>query len=328
MSDGRDAPVVGLPEKLSLPFFAYGIFRPDEIAWPRIISFVESTDELNIAGWELCDRNGLPLATPKRDKRLFGHRVRFTDPRSAYELIGNVEPSGEYKWKSVIDSTGENCNLLVANDPTNSTEQIPNWSSSRDPLFQFGMALVSGVIINVAPRLAENGPFGYSASDWRPYFECQGAFLTLWSVFERYAAFRYGAEFQPLNEGGGQPVPKCRPPATAKIWETARSEKFRIAITNADIDENFEVFSVRENKKKRVIRDSFLDPEKAVKAWYQVRSNLTHRGKAAFKENRLLLTATIDLYNTLFFFLGDEVPGLIQQWGINVQYISRHEIIR
>ena len=141
MSDERG--VVGLPPQLSIPFFAYGIFRPDEIAWPRIISFVESSDELNIDGWELRERNGLPLAAQARDVRLLGHRVRFTDPRSAYELIGNVEPSGEYKWVSVIDSTGENCNLLAAKEPKTSTEPISQWSSSRDPLFQFGMAFVS-----------------------------------------------------------------------------------------------------------------------------------------------------------------------------------------
>ena len=322
MSDGGG--VVGLPTQLSLPFFAYGIFRPDEIAWPRIISFVESSDELNIDGWELRERNGLPLAAQARDVRLLGHRVRFTDPRSAYELIGNVEPSGEYKWVSVIDSTGENCNLLAAKEPKTSTEPISQWSSSRDPLFQFGMAFVSGVISDTALRLAEIGPFGDSASDWKPYFELQGAFLTLWSVFERYAAFRYGAEFQPSDEVGGQK----RAPATAKIYETARSEEFRLAICNAQIDEDFKVFSVRENKPKRVTRDGLLDPEKAVKAWYQVRSNLTHRGKAAYKENRLLLTATIDLYNTLFFFLCDEVPGLNKQWGNHVQYISRQEIIQ
>ena len=321
MSDERG--VVGLPEELSLPFFAYGIFRPDEIAWSRIVSFVESTDELNIDGWQLRERNGLPLAALQKDARMSGNRVRFVDPRSAYELIGNVEPSGEYKWVSVTDSTGEKCNLLAAKEPKTSTEPIDQWSSACDPLFQFGIAFVSGVISDVAPRLAEIGPFGDSESDWKPYFELQGAFLTLWSIFERYAAFRYGAEFQPSDEVGCQK----RAPSTAKIYETARSGKFGTAIAKAHIDEAFKVFSVRENKPKRVTRDGLIDPEKAVRAWYQVRSNLAHRGKAAYKENRLLLTATIDLYNTLYFFLSDEVHGLNQKWRNHVHYISRQEIV-
>lgn len=113
----------------------------------------------------------------------------------------------------------------------------------------------------------------------------------------------------------------------AKTISSAGNAMPRMNEATNDILKGF-FFGVRENRKKRVVRDGFLDPEKAVKAWYQVRSNLTHRGKAAFKENRLLLTATIDLYNTLFFFLGDEVPGLIQQWGNHVQYMSRHGILR
>lgn len=245
MSDSGVASVVGPPRETDLQFFAYGIFRPDEIAWPRIISFVESSDESSIDGWELCERNGLPLATRNRDKQLSGHRVRFTDPLSAYEVIGNVEPSGEYKWESVIDSDGEKCNLLAAKKSEISTEPSQHWSSSRDPLFQFGMAFVSGVIRAVAPRLAQIGPFGESESDWKPYFECQGAFLTLWSIFERYAAFRYGAEFQ-------------APKTTAKIYKTAESEKFKKAITKADVDQTLKVFSVRENRPKKIERDGRL----------------------------------------------------------------------
>ena len=86
------------------------------------------------------------------------------------------------------------------------------------------------------------------------------------------------------------------------------------------------MFSVLENKNKAVTLDGLFNPVKAAKAWYQVRSNLTHRGKSAFKENKILLTATIDLYNTLYFFLSDEIPGLNKQWGNSVQYISRQEI--
>jgi len=323
MSDAVDAPVVGLPPDPSLPLFAYGIFRPDEIAWPRIISFVESHASTDVDGWELRQRNGLPLATPQSNAKLFGHRVRFKDPRSAYVLVGNVEPSGEYKWVSISDSTGENCNLLAAKSPEKSTEPIGQWTSARDPLFQYGMEFVGGVIVEVAPRLSQIGHFGDSSDDWKNYFQLQGAFLMLWSLFERYAAFRYGAEFVPNfkdRDGKNDTV--------QKLWETAKSVKFKNAIEIAHIDEAFSVISVRENKNKRVIKDGSLNPENAVKAWYQVRSNLTHRGKSAIKENKLLLTATIDLYNTLYHFFSNAVPGLDKQWGNSVQCISRQEIIR
>jgi hypothetical protein len=185
------------------------------------------------------------------------------------------------------------------------------------------MVFVGNSIRNIGPKLSENGPWGNSASDWDAFFELQGAYLTLWSIFERYAAFRYGAEFQPQSNSGVS----RRAPSNAKIHETARSQNFLTAINAAKIDLDFTVFSVRENRKKSVTLDGVLDPKKAVDAWYQVRNNLAHRGKAAWKENRLLITAAVDLHNTLFYLLGNEVLGLSSRWADNVQTISRSEVI-
>ena len=317
--------VVGLPDDPNLPFFAYGIFKPEEIAWARIENFVTSFKSSELADWHLLERNGLPIASRGDNHKLEGYLVDFRDGHLAYSLIGEVEPSGEYKWVNVVTEDGCHCNLLAGVKPRlgSGEELIVQWSSSHDPLFYFGMIFVGNAIRNIGPKLSENGPWGNSASDWDAFFELQGAYLTLWSIFERYAAFRYGAEFQPQSESG---VSK-RAPSNAKIHETARSQNFLTAINAAKIDLDFAVYSVRENRKKSVLLEGVLDPKKAVDAWYQVRNNLAHRGKAAWKENRLLITAAVDLHNTLFHFLGSEVLGLSDRWAASVQPISRSEVI-
>lgn len=324
--NGEHAPaVVGLPEDQNLPFFAYGIFKPDEIAWARIENFVISFKSSELVDWHLLERNGLPIATRGINRKLEGYLVDFQDGRIPYSMIGEFEPSGEYKWVNVVTEDGCHCNLLAGVKPHlgSGEESIIQWSSSHDPLFYFGMIFVGNVIRSNGPKLSENGPWGNSASDWNSFFELQGAYLTLWSIFERYAAFRYGAEYQPQSESGASK----RAPSNAKIHETARSQNFLTAINAAKIDLDFAVYSVRENRKKSVLLEGVLDPKKAVDAWYQVRNNLAHRGKAAWKENRLLITAAVDLHNTLFYFLGYEVLGLSDRWADNVQTISRSEVI-
>lgn len=324
MNEYQAPAVVGLPKNVNLPFFAYGIFKPDEIAWARIENFVISYKTSVVVDWQLLERNGLPIAAEGINHKLDGYLIDFLDSKNPYSMIGNFEPSGEYKWVNVVTEDGFHCNLLAGVKPHlgSDEESITRWRSSDDPLFYFGMIFVGRTIRKVSPKLSENGPWGDSASDWDSFLELQGAYLTLWTIFERYAAFRYGAEFQPISESGVS----RRAPSNAKIHETALSQNFLIAMDAAEIDLCFTVYSVRENRKKSVLLDGVLNPKKAVDAWYQVRNNLVHRGKAAWKENRLLITAAVDLYNTLFHFLGNEVLGLNDRWADSVQPISKNEV--
>jgi hypothetical protein len=53
----------------------------------------------------------------------------------------------------------------------------------------------------------------------------------------------------------------------------------------------------------------------AVKYFYQVRSNLSHRGKGAWKDSVLLLKATVWLHDAMRSLLREQLPELADWWA-------------
>jgi hypothetical protein len=320
-SSQRRNQLVGLPRNLTLPFFAYGIFKSDELAWPRI---QQEVDEYFVDALENCAirlRNGLPVLVSMPNEVVEGERVCFSDSARAYEAIGGVEPSGEYKWMEVTTRSGCPCNVLVAVNPNRgmSTEPISRWTSAQDPSFVHGMAAVQAVVHELRAGLLEHKPWVDSPDDWDAFFRLQGAYLVLWSIAERLASFRFGAEFSPSGTEGS---------TTGKIYEFANVSEFQDAIKKAQIRDQT-IYSVRENRPKRTRPEdeALTDSEstkRTLRTWYQIRSNITHRGKSAWSENVVVLDATIDLYNTLYFYLQTIIKEIDVHWETRgVGQISR-----
>jgi hypothetical protein len=304
----RSEHTVGRPPDVMLPFFAYGIFRSNEIAWPRISEFVESFTNSKIDNWVIRLRNGLPILIAQSEGSVDGDCVFFSDSRSAYDTIGRSEPSGEYKWKTIVTRSQVMCNTLVAVKPGRgfTEEPILSWTSAQDPSFLHGMAAVASVVTAERESLLENKPWHDYPEDWDAFFRLQGAFLVLWSIVERFAAFRFGAEYE--SEA-----------TTAKIYALARIPEFQNAILDAKIKDQV-VFSVRENKPKRTRKGQDLDvqladPVTALKTWYQIRSNITHRGKSAKSDNAIVLTSTVDLFNVTYLYLKAVIPSIDREWS-------------
>ena len=67
---------MNLPHDPTLPFFSYGLFRPGQIGYGDIRTYVETSEE----GWathgELLERDGLPLLAEGTDEVL-GWLIRF-----------------------------------------------------------------------------------------------------------------------------------------------------------------------------------------------------------------------------------------------------------
>ena len=307
-SDISPKTTVGRPPDVALPFFAYGIFRSNEIAWPRIKDYVESFTNSKVDDWVIRLRNGLPILVAQSGGDVDGDCVRFSDPQTAYDIIGSSEPSGEYKWETIVGQSEAKFNALVAVKPGRgfSEEPIASWTSAQDPSFVHGMAAVFSVVTAERESLLVNKPWQDFPEDWDAFFRLQGAFLVLWSIVERLAAFRFGAEYDSKK-------------TTAKIYALAEIPEFQNAIVDADIKSQV-VYSVRENKPKRTRKDQdpedqTADPATALKAWYQIRSNITHRGKSAKSDNAIVLTSTIDLYNVTYLYLKTVIPRIEREWN-------------
>jgi hypothetical protein len=66
----------------------------------------------------------------------------------------------------------------------------------------------------------------------------------------------------------------------------------------------------------RAVEDSLSSstPEQALFAWYQVRSNLQHRGKASLFDANLVHKSCIGLSNFLLEYLRINVQGIEHEW--------------
>jgi hypothetical protein len=302
---------VGPPNNVNLPFFAYGIFKVGEVAWPRIEKLVRNSSSADLNDWTIGLRNGLPMLIPSHGQQIHGDEVFFEFPQDAYKRIGSTEPKSEYEWREVTTSGGQRCNVLIAKNPTigMSEELLSNWTSAHDPAFVHGMAYVSNVIANLPADVLENKPWGDDAGDWNAFFELQGAFLVLWSIVERMAAFRFGAEYPSANGEAS---------VSALINALSKESAFQHAMTSANI-RSLSVYSVRRNSKQRFESPSTENngrhAAKVLSTWYQIRSNVTHRGKSARSENMKVVTATIDLFNTTFHYLETVIDGIDVAWS-------------
>ncbi|WP_131813883.1 hypothetical protein [Mycolicibacter kumamotonensis] len=253
-----------------LPFFAYGIFSPGQIAFFQIKSYVHQVTDAHVAGM-LRIRDGVPvLDATARSEVVNGYRIEFDDAfaEPAYQAIQRMEPSTQYRW----DNDGE-MNVLVGRKPKRGSRPMaPGWSSWRDPAF-----LVASKIVE--ENLAEQ----FVWDDLRPFYRLQGAYMVLWSSIERYISLRYGLGrneqvFQRVKRLAGEAqfeasLRATDPSATAKLRKLYRS------------DDPTEVVTFEPSG----------PPEKAITYLYQVRSNVTHRGKEELLDWDLLHTATAEV---------------------------------
>lgn len=242
---------MNLPSDQQLPFFAYGIFKPGELAFLRIKDLVEECSEFTIKG-ALRIRDGLPIASPDERGEIAGVLIRFraSTERTAYLRIAELEPDKQYRWVTLIAGDGK-INALVGRSPKKgSVLSEIEWSGCNDPLFTAALEVVH-------ETLEQNRIFEWSL---RPLFRLEMAYLLLWTAIERYVSLRYHLSDKAMK----------------KVLKLVDEPEFRAALARHVIEPR-EVHSADDPTEKHVLSAS--DPESAINYYYQVRSNLVHRGK-------------------------------------------------
>lgn len=245
------------PERQGLPFFAYGVFRPGQLAFHRLKPFVEAVRVACVRG-ELRVRDGLPILDPDCDGTVTGSLLPFRSPvaADAYQAIVDLEPDRQYRWdERSVD--GAPANVLVGKSPKKgSVVAEGTWDGRRDPLFTVALEVVR-------ETLAANEQFEWNL---KPMFRLQMAYLLLWSAIERYVSLRYSL---------GDAV-------MAKIRNLASEPAFRDGLAKMQ-PKCRDVY--RADKPAERIRLDANDPLACVEYYYQVRSNLVHRGKAVLADH-------------------------------------------
>jgi hypothetical protein len=245
------------PTDTERPFFAYGLFRPGQLAFFQLRELVSSiTDPTQVKG-SLLLRDGLPIMDQRGQGGVNGSLIIFLPGRAAeaYARISAMEPDKHYRWhKTEVDGTS--ANVLIGRNPQKGSVPCEDaeWNGWHDPLFTAALEVVEETL--------ESQNFDW---DLKPLFRLQMAYLLLWSSIERYVSLRYHL--------GDQVMDKIKHLA----YEPAFSEGLRLRV-----QQKREVYRADRPEDKELLEPE--SPEKSLRYYYQVRSNITHRGKGVVRD--------------------------------------------
>lgn len=284
---------------IEYPFFAYGLFKPGQLGYHRIKEYVERTRGGILEG-TLLVRDGAPILELGSAGEVGGEILHFQNDivERAYQAILELEPGNQYQWTTanvtagggVDDVVGESVrvNILEGRNPQNGTSEIgaKMWDGEDDPLFTTALDVVEDILEE------------YSGFDWEDsvaFFQIQMAYLLLWSSIERYVSLRYGLKG---TQGETKPYKKRQEMAT----EPAFAEGAQSVIRH---ERRGDVISRSDRPHISIILDPD-NPESVLDYYWQVRSNLAHRGKSAPLEFDMLHASA---YELLRIFRGFVLPA-------------------
>jgi hypothetical protein len=170
------------PADATLPFLAYGLFRPGQLAFFRIAEFIDTYETgIDLPGYHVKLRDGVPILAPGGGHPVDGVLIHLNST-TAYERIAAMEPRHLYRWDRV-PVAGKKVNALVGKSPDKGSDPLEQeWDGWEDPLF-------TGALDVVGESLESAGDFDWK--DFKPLYRLQAAYLLLWTSIERYLTLRY-----------------------------------------------------------------------------------------------------------------------------------------
>jgi hypothetical protein len=261
-----------LPSNYTLPFFSYGLFQPGQIGFHSLRPYLQSHEP----GWyvegHLLQRDGLPILL-EGDNKVHGTLLRFKDGHEAhaYLVIAKLEPEKLYRWakkKAAKSSDHVDVNVLEGVKVNRGSHPLeaPIWDGQKEPLFSSALEVVS-------ETLEQNRTFEW---DLKELFRLQMAYMLLWSAIERYASFRYHLGDRVMD----------------RVNALAENPAFREALREI-VKDSRTIYRSDDPEKKETLDPT--NPSKSLKYYFQVRSNITHRGKAAYSDHGTLVNSLEEL---------------------------------
>lgn len=252
----------------TLPFFSYGFFRPGEISFLGIKDFVNSSIAMSIKG-DLVLRDGVTLFKDSETQKVDGFLISFLPEfaNRAYSFINSLEPTKLFKWRTG-DYDGIHYNILYGVRPNFGTDDIreTDWKSVwQDPFFTSALEVLSEMPVEKFDK------------SLKPLFKLQMKYMLIWTILERFSFLRY-------SFGGG---PALR---NNLLAENVYFEEALLKFVN----EERTAYSSEDPHRKTMLYNR--DSKKSMNYYYQVRCNITHRGKAVFRDHETVEKS----YNELF----------------------------
>ena len=274
---------VGSPRNTNLPFFAYGIFKPGQLAYPKIMNYVEGEPSAEIVDYEMLYRDGIPLIRSEENGhfKTSGYLMKFNGPE-AYEIIGGSQSDKLFMWDK-INVNGTWVYALVGVDPDCGSSNNQDYSLSyynyrQDSFFKEALELIKDTKEEFEKSDVVN---------MKDFFKIQMHYMLLWSVIERFCNLTYGYAFIGKN-----------------IFNFANERSFRDKlrlITRKDV-----VYS------SDTLDDKYLDSDNNIDSifyYYTIRCNIVHKGKTVLKEERNKLKYSLEELYGLFMAVYNDKLG-------------------
>lgn len=263
-----------LPPGISLPFFVYGALKPGMPAFEQLRGMVAEPIQADQTAGELYVRDGLPLLKINGDGNIMGFLLHWKpgEEQRGYTAVCAFEPRTHYKWEAVTLKSGAIANALGMRFPSKGNPQpfqpaqkhssaAPvQWCMSDDPAFGPGLDAVTAMVAEIGHM-----PQGSPDADWPRFFKAQMAYLLLWSILERLSA---------LCVGPGQD-PMYRVKRLHELPGMAEAVLVHVHRTDQVSDSRNPDATCKLNGST---------PKACFDYYYQLRSNLSHRGKAVCNE--------------------------------------------
>ena len=272
MPDNRDDErTLDLPDT-NLPFFAYGIFKPGQLAYSKIRNHVDGTIDAKI-DYGMRHRDGVPILIGGKsdNSHTKGVVITFKEGQEieTYGIICKTLLRKLYEWKT-IRINGRDVNTVFGVNPDYGSDHIEgsedrfSFDGKNDPFFSEAIELIES-------NLNSSG-FSWNVEN---FFELQMNYMLLWSAIDRFSSLKYNKK------------------SNNKNYEKFSSQKaFRDGIRRFENHFHREVFSTDDLKVHNFDADN---PIGTMYYYYTLRCNVVHRGKAMVADYEMLNTAAKEL---------------------------------
>lgn len=292
MSTDRTEPMLP-PDNPRLPFFAYGIFKPGQLAFLQICDLVGSKAEDSIRGG-LWLRNGMSVYDPEDGGVVEGVVLTFQSGKepAAYQAICNMEPQHHYGWYETKTMGGVKVNCLKGRAlETLRQDHVRLWSdlTRKDEVFdEAGLVIQAGLkeldeleklerswratqktgTCSHGPSTGHRPPVDEKLGCAR-LFRAEMYYMLLWSMIERYLSMRYRLTGNTESKLDRMSDDKHLRSALSRYCGVVRKEVHRSDNPSA----------------KKVLNPDRLGD--ALDYYYQIRCNMVHHGKDLEDYNQL-----------------------------------------
>lgn len=280
---------VKLPNDITLPFLAYGFFKPCQLAYSQIKGYVFNKPKKVVLHNFIIDHvNGMPVLKHKtgdHEAEASLMEFKYGKEKTAYETISLSRNKSIYKWE-VTNIGGKRANVLL--NAGSKSFPIYDHNSGKydwrdDPIYEKTLVYLDKNI----SRIIESNNDLDDPKNFIKFIEIQSLYRTLWSALDRFITFRYG-DYQTWN---------VRKFSEEHFFKEALRDNYDV-LYKQELNEWHKDGDWNRVYSAENLTSYELNPKKPTCSalyYYTMRNNIVHSGKMLPQEVDMVLNALLGL---------------------------------